>query len=58
MSGWKKHEWNDVDGVYYNALHGPQLRLRQRKPFTVWAYGYGSREVRDVFLNKGKTFET
>lgn len=58
LKGWRIMNWEDVTGIAMNHMMGPQLKLVSRTSLPIWAYGYGSVEMAELFLSKNKTFET
>lgn len=57
VKGWELFDWDDVQGVYANSLFGTFLHVKNQRPKPIWTFGYGSTEVRELFLMYEKPFE-
>jgi hypothetical protein len=57
VKGWRKFEWDDVDGLYHHSILGHRLHLNERFPIPVWIYGSGWKEMRELFEMYEKPFQ-
>jgi len=57
LKGWEQFEWDNVLRVDAHSGLGPRLWVEKRRPLYFWPYGYGSSEMRTLFLEHEKTYQ-
>ena len=58
LKGWQVIAWDSIKGINVHSLRGFQLILVSGKSLPLWAYGFGSVEMAELFFSKKKFFET